>query len=250
MKKPLTDLEFFKSDLNLIENHLIEVEKFYILSSKEIQNAKSNLRNLNRIAFKEYNKIIVKNLTQYIKKIEEIHKKNHKNILKAFRKIEQLKDISILDHFSNSVDSHIVKKIKKEYDLKPKNIKEKTYYIIFQLKTTFYCVHGKIQKILLFSEIGTLKKFLESIQESDNQIIFPHLDALNIFLPENIKKIYLAKIFNEKKQKTYYIIFHNKLLCKKKIENLHLYPSKNKYVENSIIKHYFYYKGKKIYFLF
>lgn len=79
MKKTQTDLEFFKSDLNLIENHFIELEKFYILSSKEIQNTKSNLRNLNKAQLKEYNKIIIKNLTQYIKKIEEIHNKNYKN---------------------------------------------------------------------------------------------------------------------------------------------------------------------------
>jgi len=55
VKKTLTDLEFFKSDLNIIENHLIELEKFYVLSSKEIQNTKSNLRNLNNAKLKQYN---------------------------------------------------------------------------------------------------------------------------------------------------------------------------------------------------
>jgi len=250
VKKTLTDLEFFKSDLNLIENHLIELEKFYVLSSKEIQNTKSNLRNLNNAQLKEYNKIIIKNLTQYIKKIEEIHDKNHKNILKVFRKIEQLKNISILDHFYNSVDTHIIKKIKKEYDLKPKSIKEKSYYIIFHLKSTYYCIYGKIQKILLFSSIESLKNYLNFIKENEKQTTFPHLETLNIFLPENTKKIYLAIIYNDKNQKTYYIIFYNKLLCKKKIENLRFYPSKNKYVDESIINHYFLYKAKKIYYIY
>jgi len=249
VKKKLNDLEFFKSDLILIENHIIELEKFYILSSKEIQNTKSYLRNLNNAHLKEYNKIIIKNLTQHIKKIEEIHDKNHKNIIKSIRKIEQLKNTSILDHFSNSVDSHIVKKIKKEYDLKFKSIKQKSYYIIFQLKKTYYCIYGKIQKILLFSSIESLKKYLNSVKEGKNLIIFPHIETLNIFLKKNAKKVYLAIIYNEKIQKTYYIIFYNKLLCKKKIEDLHFYPTENKYSDNSIIRNYFFYKGKKIYYI-
>ncbi|GIX42252.1 MAG: hypothetical protein KatS3mg129_1985 [Leptospiraceae bacterium] len=82
-----------------------------------------------------------------------------------------------------------------------------------------------------------------------NIIIFPHINSLNEFIPMNKKKYYIGIIFSETNQKTYYIIFYNKLLCKRKIENFKLFPIKPLYTNHNLVKYYFLDRGKRIYFL-
>lgn len=247
MKKTYTKLEFFKGDLIALENHVIQLEKHYLSSNKEIINSKGYLNTLLKFPLLEYRKIQIKNLIHTLNRIESIHNKNYFNIQKVFRQIQRLKDTTILDAFSQSVQTHIIKKLKKSYHLKPKFDKNKPYYIIFSLKGTNYCIYGKIKQIFSFTSLENLNKFIEKNVSIDN-VIFPNIKTLKNFIPKNIKKIYLTKIYKEKHQKYYYIIFYHKLLCKEKIENLKLYPINTLY-KNDLIPYYFLYKGKKIYYL-
>ncbi|GIX42253.1 MAG: hypothetical protein KatS3mg129_1986 [Leptospiraceae bacterium] len=159
MKKTFTELEFFKGDIKNLENHLIQLEKYYILSNKEIINAKSFLKQLYSQPLQEYRKIQIKNLIHYINQIEKNHHKNYKIISKSQQKINKLENTSLLEAFSHSVETHLIKKIKKDYDLKPKIIKEKPLFIIFNSKKYSLLYSWKNQKnlcLLFYSYFRTI----------------------------------------------------------------------------------------------
>ncbi len=243
MKKKIINLEFLKANLSLIENHLIEMEGLIIKCKNAILPTIANTKELLNMPLLEYRKIQIQNLLLYLKNIEKINNQYYKNIEKAFSQIHKLKDTDILDSFSVSVQNHIIKKIKKKYSLKLKNIKEKTYYFIFNLNKTLYCAYGKLHKILKFYNKEELQEFLK---KNKNVVIFPDPNLWKIFFPKKISFFYLIIIENPIISKKYFIISYNKILCKEKIDNFKIYKIDN---TNKLIKGYFYIKGKKIYYL-
>ncbi len=246
MKKKILDIEFLKGDLILIENQILETEKHYIQADTFIQEAKSYLRKLIQVPLLEYRKIQIHNLTNLIKKLEIKHNDAKRQLNFIYKQIEKLKDTEILDAFSKSVESHLVKTLKSKYSLKPKYTKKNIYFYIFNLKNTFYCIHGKLESVYLFKDKNDLIKYLEPFKK--NSFIFPDFKNLPFFFPKNIQSYYVAKINKKNDNKLYYIIFYKKILCKENIEHLKLYELKET-EKVSFINSYFLHKGKKIYML-
>ncbi len=245
MKKKFIELEFLKGDLISIENQILEIEKHYLEVDPPIQEVKSYLRKLYKVPLLEYRKIQIHNLGNLIKMLEKQHNDQKKQLHLIYKQIEKLKDTEILDSFSKSIESHIIKTLKKKYALKPKYSKNAIYYFIFKLKNSLYCIQGKLESIFMFTNKNDLIKFLQPYKK--NSLIFPELNNLQFFFPKDITTFYVAKILHKNNQQTYYIIFYNKILCKENIENLTIYKLMED--QNFTIKSYFLYKGKKIYML-
>lgn len=241
MKKKLTDLEFLKGNAKQIEVNLIELEKKYIESKKLIIEMNSYLREISQLPLQEYRKIQIRTLRNYLKKIENIHSANSKNILKSYEITQKILDSSLLDTLSKSVEDHIIKKIKKDYKLSLKSLKDKESYFFFKYDNTFYCIFAKLKKIYKFTNLDNLKKFIEKIL--NDAFLFPNLNSLNYFLLKNIKKFYVGEFLQDEKK--IYIIFYNKILHKRAIPDLQLI----KYSKSTFIPFYFYYKGRRIYFI-
>lgn len=245
MKKKFLELEFLKGDLISLENQILEIEKSYFEADPFIREAKSYIRKLQNVPLLEYRKIQIHYLINTLKKMEKNHKQGKKQLQLIYRQIEKLKDIEIMDSFSKSVETHVIKTLKKKYTLKPKYSKEGIYFYIFKYKHTFYCIHGKLESVLFFSNKEDLIHYLEPLKK--DSIIFPDYKNIQFFIPDGITKFKIAKIIQKDTNRIYYMIFYNKILCKDKIENLTLYELKDQ--EIFFIKFYFLYKGKKIYML-
>lgn len=241
MKKKIIELEFFKGNTKQIETNLIELEKKYIEAKNLIMEINSYLKEISQLPLQEYRKIQIRTLRNYLKKIENIHSINSKNISKSYEITQKILDSSLLDTLSKSVESHIIKKIKKDYKLILKNLKDKESYFFFKYEDSFYCIFAKLEKIYKFSNLKNLKNFVD--KKINENFLFPNLNSLNYFLPKNLKKIYIGEFLRESKK--IYIIFYNKILYKTEIPNLKLI----KYDKSSFIPYYFYYKGRRIYFI-
>ncbi len=241
MKRKSVDLEFLKGNLKNIETYLIDLEKEYIKSRTIITEIHSYLKEISNIPLQEYRKIQIRTFRNYIKKIEERHLLNTKQIEKSYELIQKILNVSLLDEFSKSVENHIIQKLKKDYKISLKNIKNQKLYFLFKLKDTIYCVLGELIKILKFDNKKNLEQFIEEhLKES---IIFPNYHSLDYFFPLKAKTFYLGEF--QMNSKKIYIIFYNKILCKRRIEDIKFIKNKT----NSLIPYYFYYKGRRVYVL-
>ncbi|MFN3604621.1 MAG: hypothetical protein ACK4UJ_07920 [Leptonema sp. (in: bacteria)] len=241
MKRKIIDLEFFKGNIKIIENHFLELERKSINFQQIITEIHSNFKEISAFPLQEYRKIQVRTIRHYLKKIEYLQSLVVGYIVKSNNLINKLLDTSLLDTFSESVETHIIKKIKKDYKLTLKNRINTDYYFIFNYLGTFYCFKGKLKKILSFGDVNALQNYMQ--KNLKEVTIFPDPNSLKYFFPLNVKKVYLGEFTTD--SKTIFICFYQKTLIKKTISNLKPIPFRR----NTLVPYYFYYKGRRIYLI-
>ncbi len=235
MKKSLISLEFLKSYLIKIEESLHSIEKRNLENIEEYKNIKRLINEINRIRLKYYRKIQLQNLNRILIETEDEHYRIQKNFNKLYLLMGKLQNTDIFDLFSDSVESHLKKLIKKP----EKNI---NHYYFFSIGNTYYCIYGKKIKIFKAKYLDTMIQFAKRKTLNKKMTLFPEIQTLPIFLEAN-KEIFFMII---KKPEGYVGFFtQNKVIRKKEIENLKLITEP----QSDLIKSYFYYKGKKIYFI-
>lgn len=241
MKRKLVDLEFLKGDLRTIENHLIELEKEYLKSRQLITEIQSYLREISNVPLQEYRKIQIRAFRNSIKKIEEQHFLNSKHIKKSYEMIQKILNVSLLDEFSKSVESHIMRKLIKDYKISLKDIKSQKYFFLFTLQDIMYCVRGYLIKIIKFDNKENIQNFIQ--EKLKNAILFPDFQSFDYFFPLKIKTIYMGEFLLDSKR--VYIFFYGKILCKKNISDIKLIKNQT----NQLLPYFFYYRGRKVYLI-